>query len=384
MNAPGPFVHLHVHTEYSLIDGLLRIDAMVGGVVARGMPAIAVTELGSLFSAVKFHRAAVTAGVQPIAGVELRLPNEADSTQPFRVVLLCQSEAGYRNLTQLVSRTYTEGQSHGLPMLDPDWLEGHTEGLIMLSGAMAGDVGQAVLASRAGDARRRLDGWRDLFPDRYYLEVQRVGRPMEESYLEGVVDLAAASGTPLVATNDVVFLDRQDFEAHEARVCIHDGRALADPRRPRRYTEQQYLRSAAEMTALFADLPEALANTSAIAKRCSFNIKFGDIHLPAFPVPDGHCPEDWLGRDAHAGLEARLAARRPDRLAAPPAEYRERLANEVRVIVDMGFAGYFLIVADFIRWAREHGIPVGAPWRPIVSASRISIPSSTTCCSSAS
>ena len=354
---PVPFVHLRLHTEYSLCDGLVRIKPLVEAVAAAGMPAVAVTDQSNLFALVKFYKAALARGIKPLAGVDLWLEG-GEGEAPSRLVLLCQDAGGYRNLTRLVSRCYTEGRHGGQITLADAWLEGQTEGLIALSGAGEGDVGRALLAGDQARARALLERWQRLFPERYYLEVQRCGRPGDETHLRAAVALAGMAGVPVVATNDVRFLARDDFEAHEARVCIHEGRTLDDPRRPRRYTEAQHLRSAEAMAELFADLPEALENSVEIARRCNLELQLGQPSLPAFPIPDGAPVEVHLQREAEAGLEARLARLFP---ADDPrqAEYRERLARELGVIVQMGFPGYFLIVADFIRWARDHGIPVG-------------------------
>ncbi len=356
---PANFVHLRLHTEYSLVDGLIRIKSLVKQVAAAGMPAVAVTDMSNLFALIKFYKAALGAGIKPIAGVEAWVRRQGE---PTRLVLLCQNLTGYRHLTRLVSRGYLEGQQRGVPVLDYAWLHGNTEGLIALSGGREGEIGQALLNDRLDQAQTWLMDWRQLFPERFYLEVQRTGRPQEEEYLEAVVVLAAATGTPVVATNEVCFLQREDFEAHEARVCIHDGATLDDPRRPRRYGEQQYLRTPAEMAELFADLPEALDNSVEIARRCNLRLELGKNVLPDFPAPAGMTVAAYFSTQARDGLEQRLA--RLFALAAPDfvarrRPYDERLEVELKVIIQMGFPGYFLIVADFIRWAREHGVPVG-------------------------
>lgn len=354
-----PFVHLRLHTEYSIVDGLVRIPDLVRRAAALGMPALAVTDQGSLFSMVKFYRAAETQGVKPLIGADLWLQRDEGFGRRSRLVLLCQDPGGYRNLSRLITRSYFEGQSEGVPQLRREWLDGCAAGLIALSGGREGDVGQALLQGADDQAAQLLDDWQRLFGDRYYLELQRTGRPGEEPYIAGAVDLAARAGVPVVATNDVRFLAEEDFEAHEARVCIHEGRTLADPRRPRRYSAQQYLRSAEEMAALFADLPEALDNSVLIAERCNLEFSFGRYFLPDFPVPEGRGIEDWFQEQSRAGLERRLAAVPGGVAADRRRDYEARLAREQDVITRMGFAGYFLIVADFIRWARDNGIPVG-------------------------
>jgi DNA polymerase-3 subunit alpha len=279
------------------------------------------------------------------------------------MVLLCQDRTGYLNLTRLISRSYLEGQHQGIPTIERAWLDGATAGLIALSGARQGDVGQALLADRMADADQLVADWQQLFPGRYYLEVQRTGRPYEEEYLHRAVALAERHHLPVVATNDVCFLTRADFEAHEARVCIHDGRTLTDPRRPRHYSEEQYLRSPQEMQELFSDLPEAIENTIEIARRCNLELKLGENVLPDFPVPEGMTTASYFAEQARAGLVRRLSRLPALDDSVQEAErtrlYEARLELEVEVIIGMGFPGYFLIVADFIRWARENDVPVG-------------------------
>jgi DNA polymerase-3 subunit alpha len=357
-----PFVHLHVHTEYSLVDGIARVTPLGKAAAAAGMPALAVTEQDNLFSMVKFYRAAMAEGVKPIVGADVSFLDESAAGEPFRLVLLCQDLDGYRALCRLLSRAYTEGQVQGSPTLRRGWLAGETGRLIAISGGIEGDVGRALAAGRGALAREHLDAWRVLFPDRYYLEISRIGVPGEEAHLARSVDLAVRAGVPVVATNRVRFLSRGDFEAHEARVCIHQGRTLEDPRRPRTYTEQQYLRGGEEMAALFSDVPSAIDNAHEIARRCNIELQLGESFLPAFPTPPGEGVDSWLEREARRGLEARLAGNartRGEFDEAARAPYEERLRTELDVINGMGFAGYFLIVADFIRWAREHGVPVG-------------------------
>lgn len=349
------FVHLRLHTEYSLLDSVVRIDGLVERAAAEGMPAVAVTDEHNLFAMVKFYRAALKAGVKPLIGVDLHVA-EADRVPPTRLTLLCMHEAGYRNLTRLLTRAYLERSVRSLPLIERSWLTAESAaGLIALSGGHEGDVGRALLANKVSEAQTYLAAWREIFGDRYYLEVSRVGRDNEEALIEATVSLAIDEQTPLVATNDVRFLQASDFESHEARVCIHEGSQLADASRPRHYTSQQYLRSSDEMQALFADLPEAIANTVQIARRCSLILRLGESRLPEYPVPEGLTTDGFLRSESAKGLQARLQRLKVDQ----PATYHERLERELEVICSMGFAGYFLIVADFIRWARENGVPVG-------------------------
>ncbi|MEL6448024.1 MAG: DNA polymerase III subunit alpha [Pseudomonadota bacterium] len=354
----GGFVHLHVHTQYSLVDGLVRVPELVRQARDAGMPAVALTDAGNLFAMVKFYRQALAQGVKPIVGVELALIDDDDAKTDDVMVVLCQDAAGYRNLTRLVTQSFLDGQLRGRPRVRRDWLTAETtSGLIALSGGFAGDVARLALSRGHEAAGERLDAWRGLFGDRYYLQVSRTGREVEERWLQHAVSLSAAHGVPLVATNDVRFLAAGDFEAHEARVCIHQGRTLADAGRPRVYTREQFLRSPEEMYALFADVPVAVANTVTVAARCSLDLELGKSYLPEFPTPDEHTTDSWLRHEAEVGLEERLAA--GARHDGGEETYEARLARELDVICDMGFPGYFLIVADFIRWARENGVPVG-------------------------
>jgi DNA polymerase-3 subunit alpha len=361
-----PFVHLHLHTEFSIVDGTVRIPALMERAAAVGMPAVALTDQGNLFGLVKFYRAAFAAGVKPLIGVDLRIYNADEEDRPYSLVLLCQDLSGYRNLTRLVSRTFLEGQRRGIAMADPSWFTPDgTSGLIALSGGVHGDVGRALLGGHPALAEQRLQHWQSLFGDRFYIEVTRTGRPGEEDCLQASIGLAAKRSVPVVATNDVRFIDRDDYEAHEARVCIQQGRTLADADRPRHYSEQQYLKSAQEMAALFEDIPEAIENTIEVARRCNLDLRLGESFLPAFPVPDGQTTSEFLRAESTRRLEAFLDARASQKgvagehAEAMAAPYRERLEEELNVICDMGFPGYFLIVADFIRWAKEQDIPVG-------------------------
>jgi DNA polymerase-3 subunit alpha len=361
-----PFVHLHVHTEYSLVDSTVRIAPLMQRCAEAGMPAVALTDQNNLFGMVKFYKKALAAGIKPIIGVDLRIANEDDASRPLHLVLLCQDSTGYRNLSQLLTRAFLEGQVRGEPLVQRDWLTAEScEGLIALSGGLHGDVGHALRNGHYDLAQSLLDDWQDVFGDRYYLELIRTGRAAEEDCVQASLTLASDTRTPVVATNDVRFLVQDDFNAHEARVCIHDSRTLADPDRPHNYSEDQYLRSPAAMAELFADVPEALENAWEIARRCNLDLKLGDSVLPAFPVPEGETEADFLETQARRGLDEQLqrifevreiAENERDAFSAP---YLERLRVELSVISGMGFPGYFLIVADFIRWARENGIPVG-------------------------
>ncbi len=359
-----PFVHLRLHTEYSLLDGIVRVPELIAAVAAAGMPAVALTDQSNLFAMVKFYKEALAAGIKPLIGVDAWIRGAGERAPPSRAVFICQNLAGYRHLTQLVTRSFLEGQQRGAPMLERSWLQSDMlGGLIVLSGGADGDIGQAIARGRDDEAERCLSRWQELCGDRFYLEVQRTGRASEEIIADAVLELGQERGVAALATNDVRFLTRAEFDAHEARVCIHDGTLLADASRARRYSEEQYLKSPAEMEELFKDAPELLDNTLEVAKRCSLEIRLGSSMLPAYPVPQGSNTEEYLRAEASRGLAARRALRDAAAQRATPElrgpDYEARLDLELGVICSMGFAGYFLIVADFIRWARDNGVPVG-------------------------
>ena len=355
------FVHLGLHTEYSLADSVVRIKPLMQAVRDAGMPAVALTDQSNLFAMVRFYRAALAAGIKPIVGADVWV-NEGEDTLPSRLRLLCRNREGYRNLCELLSDGFRDARIHGRPVIRRERLrDGLAEGLLALSGGPEGDVGRALAAGKEKEAKAALKVWNRLFPKCFYVEVSRIGRDAEEKYIDAAVRLAAAARVPLVATNDVRFLDSEDFEAHEARVCIHQGHTLDDPGRPRLYTSEQYLKSPEEMWTLFEDLPEAVENAVEIGRRCNLRLTFGDSVLPEFPVPEGMTAESYLRKLAAERLDERLPRLLQEAGAdeATGQAYRERLAIELDVICGMGFPGYFLIVADFIRWARENGIPVG-------------------------
>jgi len=349
------FVHLRLHTEYSLIDGLLRVRPLMARIAELGMPAVAVTDHHNFFGLVKAYKAASELGIKLIIGADLHVIDPLDEDRHHELCLLAQNETGYQNLMLLLSQSYQQGQRLGRPRVMLEWIQERADGLIALSGGRNGDIGQALLHGREADAQSALTRWCEWFPDRFYIELQRTGRAEEEDYLHAAVALADAYQCPVVATNDVRFLKAEEFEAHEARVCIGDGRTLDDPRRLRAYSEQQFLRSEEEMLALFSDIPEALENSVEIAKRCSVSLRLGQPFLPNYPVPGGETIEQYLSRLSGEGLQQRF----PDLTADQLAPYRERLEFELSTINQMGFPGYFLVVMDFIRWAKEQGIPVG-------------------------
>lgn len=354
------FVHLRVHTEFSIVDGLVQISPMLKELHKKGMSAVAVTDVCNFFAVVKFFQSAIKAGIKPILGCDLPCHSPEKPEHLSSLVLLCQNELGYRNLTRLVSKAYQEGQCNGEPRVQHAWILEHAEGLIALSGGRSGTIGQALLADDLQTATQLATAFMKTFPNRFYLEIQRTGRADETVYNERVIRLAETLKLPLVATNDVRFLHEEDYDAHEARVCIHDGYTLDDPRRHANYSSQQYLRSAEEMETLFADLPQALQNTVEISKRCNVMLDLGNNYLPNFPVPDGASIETYLSHLAEQGLEERLTKIAQGRsISELRPMYDARLQLELGVINSMGFAGYFLIVADFIKWAKQNGVPVG-------------------------
>ncbi len=356
------FVHLRLHSEFSLIDGIVKIKPLVKRLAELNMPAVAVTEHANLFSLVKFYKASLGQGIKAIAGADVLIFNPEDPATPYCLTLLVNNHSGYITLTELISKAYQEGQHQGVPMLQREWLVANHRGLIALSGAMSGDIGRALLAENPGAAKRLAEFWGGLFEQCFYLELQRVGKPDEERYIAAAVELALAAGLPVVATNDVRFVHQRDFAAHEVRVCINQSRVLDDSRRPKDYTEQQYLRSIEEMQALFADLPEALENTVEIAKRCNLKLTLGENFLPDFPVPEGMNLGEFMADEAMKGLEQRLQ-HYPAVGKGTDEEnrrvYYQRLDFELKMITQMGFPGYFMIVADFIQWAKNNLIPVG-------------------------
>ena len=359
---PSKFVHLRLHSEYSLVDGLVRIKPLASKVAELGMPAVALTDFNNFFGLVKFYKAAQRAGVKPILGTEVLVLDESGEGALTQLVLLVIDQVGYKNLTRLISKAYQEGQRQAVPTVRLSWLETLGDGLIALSGGRLGDVGVALVSGRNVDAQTSLTRLMQLFPERFYLELQRTGRHDEEDYIHSAVALAASNNCPVVATNDVRFIDRSEFEAHEARVCIYEGRSLDDPRRERRYSEQQFLRTSDEMSELFADIPEALENTLEIAKRCNLDLRLGEYFLPDYPIPDGKSIDEFFIDVSTAGLVERLNALF-DPLSSDFKDkhtlYTARLQFELDIIIEMGFPGYFLIVMDFIRWAKSNDIPVG-------------------------
>ena len=356
------FVHLHLHSEYSLQDSTLRLKPMVQQVRERGMGAVALTDLNNMFAVVKHYRAATSMGVKPIFGADVWIHHPERPDGLSRLVLLCQNDQGYLNLKKLVSRAYQEGQTADRATVQIDWLRDASEGLIALSACMDGDIGLALRSQNTELAESCLHEWLTIFENRFFLELQRTGRAREEAYIAQAVAWSEALQVPVVATNDVRFVNADDFEAHEVRVCICTGFTLEDERRPKLFSPQQYLRSADEMVELFADIPEATANSVAIANACNLRLKLDEAYLPEYPIPDGYSTDSYLRHVAAQGLDQRvefLQQQLPAGTTLDRAPYDERLKIELDVIIEMGFPGYFLIVMDFIAWAKQQEIPVG-------------------------
>ena len=359
MTAPN-FVHLRVHSDFSMIDGLAKVGPICEAVAEAGMPALAITDQMNFCGLVRYYGKAHQLGLKPLIGCDFWVQADYPESEIFRLTALAMDNEGYQQITQLISKAYLRGNIKGKPVIDKDWLKEHNEGIILLSGSRQGDVGHALIKGHDSQLDAALDFYQQYFPDRYYLELVRTGRPQEETYLHKAVALAGETGLPVVATNEVVFLKEEDFDAHEIRVAIHDGYQLEDKRRPKKYSPQQYLRSSEEMTELFSDIPEAIENTVEIAKRCNVTVRLGEYFLPKFPTGD-LTTEEFLIKVSEEGLEERLEFLFPDaeeREQKRP-EYDERLKRELGVINDMGFPGYFLIVMEFIQWSKDNGIPVG-------------------------
>ncbi len=361
MSSPQ-FIHLRLHSEFSITDGMVRIDDAVAAAHADKMPAVAVTDLSNLFGVVKFYKAARKKGIKPVVGADVWISNDANREQASRLLLLCRNHAGYLALCELLSRAFRENQFRGRAEIRRDWLnENFCAGLIALSGGEQGDIGQAVLQDNIDQAKKCAEHWAAIFPRRFYVELQRAGSSHQEDYVSAAAQVAAHAKLPAVVTHPVQFLQADDFRAHEARVCVSQGQILGDQRRKKEFTEQQYFKTQAEMVTLFADYPEALQNSVEIAKRCNLELPLGKVRLPLFPTPDNIPLDAYMRQQAHLGLGQRMAQLFPDAAVREQKrdQYVQRLDFEADTIVKMGFSGYFLIVADFIFWAKHNQVPVG-------------------------
>lgn len=359
------FIHLRLHSEYSIVDGLVRIDDVIEAAAADRQPALAISDLANLFGMVKFYKEARSKGIKPIVGCDVWISNDNDRDKPSRLLLLAKNRVGYLQLCDLLSRAWLTNIHRGRAEIRPEWLEEIADvaekGLIVLSGAHFGDVGIAIDNGNLAGAERCAQRWAALFPGHFYIEVQRAGQPNMDAHVRQASVLAAKLGLPVVATHPVQFLSQEEFIAHEARTCISEGEILANPRRVKRFNEQQRFTTQAEMAELFADMPNALRNSVEIAKRCNLVLELGKPQLPNFPTPDGVSIDEFLVQEAERGLAMRLEHLYPDpteREKQRP-RYQERLKFETDTIIKMKFPGYFLIVADFIKWAKNNGVPVG-------------------------
>ena len=362
---PVSFVHLRCHSEYSITDGIVRIDDYIDKASFQHMPALALTDLNNVFGLVKFYKAAREKGIKAILGADLWIENEVNRDQPYRILALCQNDKGYLALSEILTRAYLENQYRGRVEVKKSWLLEKNEGLIILSGAAMGDVGQAILQEHTDIAMSAMKEWATHFKNRFYIEIQRIAegddKKNEARFINQSLSLATSLDIPVVATQPIQFMDQDDFRAHEARTCIAEGFIMADSRRPKLFSHEQYFKNEMEMTALFSDIPEALQNSVEIARRCNFEFTLGKNYLPDFPTPNQEKLEDFLISESKKGLEVRLKELFPDEVKRHEVrhDYDARILFETSIINQMGFAGYFLIVADFINWAKNNEVPVG-------------------------
>jgi DNA polymerase-3 subunit alpha len=356
------FIHLRVHSEFSLIDGIVRIKPLIDAVKENNMPAVALTDQSNMYGLIKFYKAALASGIKPIVSSDIWLENPEDNTKPYRVTLIAQNQQGYKHVTQLISLAYSQNQVLEVPIVKKEWLFEHASGVIMLSGFREGDVGDQLLKGNPDQAKHLLEEYQRVFLNRFYIEIQRTGRENEEQLITSSLSLSSDLNIPVVATNDVRFLKKKDFDVHETRVCIGESYTLADTRRVKRYSDQQYFRTTQEMVELFSDVPSAIKNTIEISKRCSVEIVLGKCFLPEFPIPEGMTEAVFFKKISYDGLNERLETildRQAPDYEERKNQYFQRLDFEIKIITQMEFPGYFLIVMDFIKWAKNNDIPVG-------------------------
>lgn len=360
MTTAPQFVHLRSHSEFSVVDGIARIDELIKTAKKFGQPALGLSDLGNMFGQIKFYKGARKAGIKPIIACDLWITNDEDRTKPYRCLLIARNHQGYLRLCEIISRAWLENPFYDRAEIRKEWLV-DTEGLIALSGALMGDIGRAIQVGNDSQALDLARDWQTRFPNAFYLELQRAGFEGEENYIRHVINIAQQLQLPVVATHPIQFIAADDFMTHEARTCIASGDILADASRAHRFTEQQYMKSTQEMLALFADIPSAIQNTVEIAKRCNVEIELGRPQLPIFPTPDGISLDDYMTHLAQEGLMRRMKQLYPDdkERAKQYPTYQERLDRECKTIISMGFPGYFLIVQDFINWGKNNGVPVG-------------------------
>ena len=350
------FVHLNVHSEFSVIDSTIRIPKMVDALVENKIPAVAVTDFNNMYAAIKFFKAATAAGIKPIMGADVEVLDENGEAYSF--ILLCINRQGYLNLSEIISLAHQKGYHKGKPMVRESWLKEYNKGLIAISSNMRGDIGQLILEKKMEAAADKIEKWKSIFGNRYYLSIARINQQNEKWHNDATVYFAAHQSVPLVASNEPRFMTANDFNAHEARVCINQGMIVADPRRAKNYTREQYFATPEQMLKKFEDLPQAIENTLEIAKRCNFSFEFGKYFLPDFPVPEGETIDEFFRRVTQERL-ANYIGKNGTFEGYSEQDYYDRLKFEVDIILQMGFPGYFLIVADFINWSKKNKIPVG-------------------------
>lgn len=353
-----PFVHLNVHTEFAIIDSTIRIPQLIKKVKELGMPAVAITDMNNVFATIKFFNAAKKAGIKPIIGADVWVTDARDETQVFELTLLCQNRAGYLNLSQIISHAQYHRNAKHQPCVSKEFIFEHAEGLIVLADSMFSDVGRSILQQKLDQAANDMLLWKQVFGDRYYVAVAQIKRAKEQATNSAAIYMAAHQEVPMVASGRCRFLDEDDFNAHEARICINRGNVLADPKRPKDYTQEQYVKSSEEISELFVQFPTMVENAYEVAKRCNLDFNFKDYYLPDFPIPEGQTIDSYFEQLCRQNLNAFLSDFGPDPDYSEQ-DYHDRLDHEIKVILDMGFPGYFLIVSDFIRWSKDNQIPVG-------------------------
>jgi len=356
--AKPTFIHLNVHTEFSIVDSTIRIPQLVKRIQQLGMPAVAITDMNNVFATIKFFNAAKKAGIKPIIGADVWVTSETDPNQVFELTLLCQDHAGYLNLSQIISHAQYHRNQYHQPCVSQEFIVAHNQGLLVLADSMFSDIGQSIKQQKLEQAADQLLVWKKAFGDRYYLAIADIQRAHEQAINSAAIYMAAHQDIPMVASGRCRFLEIEDFNAHEARICINRGLVLADPKRPKDYTEEQYIKSPAEMEALFSDYPAMIENSWHIAQRCTLDFNFKDYYLPEFPIPDGLTIDSYFEQLCRDSLQAKLDEFGPDPDYTVE-DYFDRLEHEIKVILGMGFPGYFLIVSDFIKWSKDNGIPVG-------------------------
>lgn len=357
------FVHLNIHSEYSLKDSIVKVNDLVSKTKEMGMHSVAISDVNNMYAAIKQYKKSMSSGIKPIISTEITVSN---GSQLGQLNLIAQNDEGYRNLCEIITRSYEEGLVPGgdTPVVNVDWLKDNSKGIIALSSGRKGLIGKYLIADRPTEANEEAIRMKEIYGDMFYIELQRIGHPDDDKYVHSAVNSAVELDIPVVATNPVTFIERNEYKTHEVRAAISRKTSVSQMREhdPYAYTEEQYLKSPDEMHELFHDIPSALENSVQIARKCNINITLGEFALPDFPVPEGMTQEEFLESESYIGLDKRLEVlfdvNSPD-FPEIQKEYKERLAFELNVVNKMGFPGYFLIVADFIQWSKDNDIPVG-------------------------